>query len=296
MRCELRRKGASVMNQTEINWTSLTWNPASGCTKISAGCKYCYAETLAENKRGTLAFPVGFDVTEKPWKLDEPRRVKPPSLIFTNSMTDMFHAEISDAYRDKILDVMNAQHRHRYQVLTKRPDLAAKYFRTRCVPHSMWLGATVEHEKTTWRLDAIRSIDARVRFVSAEPLVGDLGAIDLSGIHWLITGGESGTHLARADIAEERAIVRRVGSTSKWEPRPDRYHWITSVRDQCNAGGVAYWHKQWGGTRPHSAGRVVDGRTWDELPWHVPGALPDGYVHRAEMARSDDHVSLPVVA
>lgn len=268
------------MNETKINWTELSWNPASGCDKVSAGCKYCYAEVISENKRGTPAFPVGFDVYMRPWKLAEPRRVKRASLIFTNSMTDMFHASITDAYRDQILEAMNASSHHRYQVLTKRPELAAKFFATRKVPDCMWLGTTIEHQETTFRADILRSIDARVRFISAEPLVGHIDQLDLTGIHWLISGGESGTHMAKPHIAEERGLARK-NAKGKWEPRADRYHWIRDLRDMCIAGGTAFWHKQWGGVRPHDAGREVDGRTWDEMPVHVEGAMPRDYEHRS---------------
>lgn len=265
------------MNETAINWTELTWNPASGCDKISAGCKFCYAETLAENKRGTAAFPVGFDVVEKPHKLGEPGKIRKPSLIFTNSMTDMFHADISDAYRDRIIDAMNGASRHRFQVLTKRPDRARDFFRTRKVPASMWLGTTIEHQQTAWRLDVLREIDAPVRFLSCEPLLGPL-VLDLSGVAWVIAGGESGVHMARPDIAEERGIAHKL--EGKWAPREDRADWVRTLRDQTKAAGASFWFKQWGGTRPHSAGRLLDGRTWDELPEHVVGAMPAGYVHR----------------
>lgn len=284
------------MNETKINWTELTWNPASGCTKISAGCKHCYAESLAENKRGTPAFPVGFDVVEKPWKLDEPRKVKRASLIFTNSMTDMFHEKISDGYRESICEVMERYEHHRYQVLTKRPDAAAKFFETRPVPASVWLGASVEHAATAWRIDALRSIEARVRFLSCEPLIGAVGHVDLTGIHWVIGGGESGTHMAREHIAEERGMARR--AAKGWEAREDRKPWARELRDQCVAAGVAFWWKQWGGTRPGSAGRDFDGRTWDEMPDRVAGAMPDGeYVHRDPRARRQlPLVTVPVIS
>jgi protein gp37 len=269
------------MNETQINWTDLTWNPMSGCEVISAGCKHCYAQTLAENKRGTRAFPNGFDLTIRPHKLAEPSKVKRPSLIFCNSMSDLFWDQVSDEYRDRVFDAIRAAPQHRYQILTKRPEIAARYFETREVPDSVWLGVTVEHVSTVHRLDTLRRIDARVRFVSAEPLIGHLGDIDLSGYHWLISGGESGTHLADPAIARQRALVRRGDRKTgepTWLPREDRYHWITSLRDQCADQGVAFWHKQWGGTRPEAGGRLVDGRAHDGMPEHVPGAMPEGMV------------------
>lgn len=285
------------MNETEINWTELTWNPASGCTKVSAECKYCYAQTLAENKRGTRAFPNGFDMTIRPWKLDEPRRVKRPSLIFTNSMTDMFHAQIPDEYRDQICDVIEQYPQHRYQVLTKRPEVAARYFQRRPVPDSLWLGVTCGIDETLGRVDILRTIDARVRFVSAEPLLSAL-PIRLDGIHWLIAGGESGSHLSDPHTLELRGLVRRGdrrGGESLWVPREDRVQWIADLRDRCLEAGTAFWFKQWGGPRPAGGGRVLDGRTWDQMPTHVPGAMPESYVHRASR-QSHAQVSLPVVA
>lgn len=268
-------RATEAMNETEILWTELTWNPASGCTKISAGCKYCYAENLAENKRGTPAFPVGFDVVEKPHKLGEPSKVKKPSLIFTNSMTDMFHEQISEAYRDRILEAMRAAARHRYQVLTKRPEKAAEYFATRRVPDCMWLGVTVEHQATAHRLDTLRSIKAPVRFISIEPLLGPL-VLNLEGIHWAIGGGESGSHMMDPTIASVRGLARKA---DKWEPNPEHADWVRGIRDQCVAAGVPFFFKQWGGSRPTSAGRLLDGRTWDEMPTR-PGAMPQGYQHK----------------
>lgn len=279
------------MNETEIKWTELTWNPASGCTKISPGCKYCYAHALAENKRGTPAFPVGFDIVEKPHKLCEPAKTKRPSLIFTNSMTDMFHEEISDAYRDRIFTAIAATPRHRYQVLTKRPEAAARYFTTRRVPDCVWLGVTIENQNYVDRLRVLRRIAAKVRFASLEPL---LGPIDLElaefgedrltdGIHWVIVGGESGAHLSDPGVREERGLSRkgdRVAGEPLWVPREDRIQWVRSVRDQCERAHVAFFFKQWGGTRPESAGRTLDGATHDGLPAHVPNAIPEAFSFR----------------
>lgn len=265
------------MNETAINWTELTWNPATGCTKVSEGCRFCYAEKIAELKRGTRAFPVGFDVMLRPWKLDEPAKVRRPSLIFTNSMTDMFHPRIPDSYRDEICEAMERAPQHRYQVLTKRPELAAKYLQRRRLPRSVWLGVTVEHQKTARRVDILRELDATVRFLSCEPLIGPL-ELDLAGIHWVISGGESGWHMSDEAVRRARGLVRRgERGEPRWVPREDRIAWVRSLRDQCVAAGVAFWHKQWGGPRPESAGRLLDGRTWDELPVSVPGAMPAGY-------------------
>lgn len=280
------------MNTTEINWTELTWNPASGCKQISSGCRFCYAKWIAESKRGTTAFPVGFDLMLRPWKLKEPAKVRRPSLIFTNSMTDMFLDDIPDSYRDDILTAMAAAPRHRYQVLTKRPEKAAEYFSTRKVPDYMWLGVTVEHQKTVHRIHTLQRIDAKVKFISAEPLVGPIVA-DLSGIDWLIAGGESGFHLMDPDVCHERALVRRgMKPETVWVARDDRMDWIRSLRDQCGRDGVSFWFKQWGGTKGHLAGRELDGRTWEEMPT-VPGCMPEAYIHK-DVTRK--HEQLPILS
>jgi protein gp37 len=262
------------MNETKIGWTRLTWNPLSGCTKVSEGCDHCYAEAVAEPKRGTKAFPNGFEITLRPHKLAEPARVRLPSLIFANSMSDFFHQDIDDGYRDQIFDVIEASPLHRFQVLTKRPKLAAKYFATRPVPANLWLGVTVENRTWRSRIDVLRNIDARVRFLSCEPLLEDLGQLDLRGVHWVIAGGESGAHLSSPDFVAARALVRRARPCAAWQPRTERIAWMRSIRDQCVSQRVAFFLKQWGGTRPLSAGRELDGRTWDEMPTHVVGAMP----------------------
>lgn len=282
------------MNETKINWTELSWNPASGCNEVSKACDRCYAKVIAEKYRGTPAFPNGFDVMVRPWKLNEPAKVKRPSLIFTNSMTDMFHLGISDDYRDKICDVMRAHPQHRYQVLTKRPAVAEKFFRTREVPSSMWLGCTVEEQATTWRIDVLRRIAAPVRFLSCEPIYSPL-LVDLTGIDWVIGGGESGGHLSSPNTTDldERALVRRgLKGEAKWMPREDRVDWIRQLRDDTVRARAAFYWKQWGGPKPESGGRLIDGRTWDDMPTKL-GALPEAYDH---LARSKKHqVVLPVI-
>lgn len=253
------------MNETQIEWTDVTWNPMSGCARISAGCAFCYAHTLAENKRGTAAFPAGFDLTIRPHKLREPYRLKKPSLIFTNSMSDLFWDQIPDDYRRRVIDVIADTPQHQYQVLTKRPDTMLRVGRELGgYPDNMWCGVSVEDARATKRIDALRDVPASVRFLSVEPLLSDLGPLDLSGIHWVITGGESGVHLSRPEMQLRRGLAwRRDG---RWEPIPDRIDWVRRIRDACQDQGVAFLHKQWGGVRPKSAGRLLDGRTWDEYP------------------------------
>ncbi len=289
------------MNETAINWTELTWNPMSGCTKISPECAHCYAYSLAEQRRGTNAFQNGFDLTIRPHKLAEPAKLKAPSLIFTNSMSDPGLDEVPDAYLADILDAMERSPQHRYQVLTKRPEeLAAKLRRLgRRMPASVWMGVTIGVQRAAWRLDALRDIPGAVlRFVSAEPILEPL-TLDLTGISWLITGGESGNHASQPKVLDRRFLVRR-GDRAKgeplWVPRPERMEWIRALRDQCDTSGVAHWFKQWGGPRPTSGGRMLDGRTHDGLPLHVPGAMPDGYEHASRSRQHEaPRVQLPLL-
>lgn len=253
------------MNETAIPWTGRTWNPASGCVEISPGCKFCYAKTLAERYLGTSAFPNGFDLTIRPHKLREPHALKEPSLIFVNSMSDLFWEAIPDSYRDQVLDVIEATPRHQYQVLTKRPENMLRYSRRRRLPSNFWAGTSIESCLYAARADILRQVQAEVRFISAEPLLSPLvPALKLDGLHWVITGGESGLHLKDAALRGRRGLAELVDG--RWVPRADRAHWITDLRDACVAAGVKFFHKQWGGLRPTSAGRLVDGRTWDELP------------------------------
>lgn len=239
-----------MSEQSSIEWTDATWNPVRGCTKISAGCTHCYAETFAERWRGIPGHPYeqGFDLRLVPGKLDEPTRWKKPRTIFVNSMSDLFHVEVPTSYISDVAAVMMRANWHVYQVLTKRAErqrdllngtlsFAAK------APH-IWWGVTVENRKQGLpRLDALRQANVAVRFLSIEPLLEDIGAIDLTGISWVIVGGESG-HGAR----------------------PMRAEWAESLRDQCINAGVPFFFKQWGGVRKKAAGRELNGRTWDDMP------------------------------
>lgn len=307
------------MNETEILWTQFTWNPMSGCKKISPECARCYADFLATQKSGTSAFPNGFGLTIRKHKLSEPARLKKPTLIFCNSMSDpgLRDEDLSDEdrariaaaglrdfdhYRDMIFDAIEAAPWHRYQMLTKRPERMLQYFRERGrrIPASVWMGVTLGSRKSMERLPLLhefRGLGANVLFISAEPLLDDL-ALDLSGIDWIITGGESGLHATDPTELERRFLVRR-GDRAKgealWVPREDRVDWVRHIRDKAAATGCKHFFKQWGGVRPHSGGRLLDGKTCDEMPTHVPGAMPAGYVHRTEALAQEPKRQLQLV-
>ena len=239
-----------MSDKSDIEWTDSTWNPVRGCTKISPGCKNCYAEAFAERFRGVPghAYELGFDLRTVPEKLGEPLKWKTPRRIFVNSMSDLFHEKVTDAYIREVVEVMLSASRHTYQVLTKRPE------RMRCLlrgalrdaaqaPH-IWWGTSVEDRKHGLpRIDALRESGAAVKFLSCEPLLEDLGEFSLAGIDWVIVGGESG---------------RRA--------RPMETAWVTSLRDLCRRDKVPFFFKQWGGVRKKEAGRELDGRTYDEFP------------------------------
>jgi len=254
------------MNETPILWTEKTWNPWSGCRPVSPGCKHCYARLLAENKRGTRAFPNGFDLTMRPHKLTEPLRLKKPSLIFCNSMSDMFFEDVTDAQRDAAMNAIEAAPWHRYQILTKRPLLAAEYAKRRPLPRTVWLGVTVESQEHASRIAALRDIDATVRFISAEPLLSELDVRGLlDDIHWVIGGGESGPHLTCG--TNPRAMVRRGGrGEPRWVPTDEAIGRARKLRDACSDSGSLFFWKQWGGPTPKSAGRTLDGKIYDAMP------------------------------
>jgi protein gp37 len=239
-----------MSDKSKIEWTDATWNPVRGCTKISAGCAHCYAETFAERFRGVPGHPYeqGFDLRLVPDKLLEPLRWSRPRMIFVNSMSDLFHKDVTDAYVELVAEVMRIANWHTYQVLTKRSERLGEMLctdlRALAQESHVWWGVSVENRRHGLpRLEHLRHAPAAVRFLSVEPLLEDLGAIDLSGISWVIVGGESG-HGAR----------------------PMKAEWVRSVRDQCQDAGVPLFFKQWGGVRKSEAGRVLDGRTYDDMP------------------------------
>jgi protein gp37 len=238
-----------MSDHSPIEWTDATWNPVRGCVKLSPGCKHCYAETFAERFRGVPghAYEQGFDLRLVPEKLEQPLRWKRSRRIFVNSMSDLFQDGVPDDYIDAVVGVMLKADWHIFQVLTKRADrlrdLLSSRLRRAAVRH-IWWGVSVENRKHgVPRIESLRRTPATVRFLSVEPLLEDLGRIDLRGIQWVIVGGESGPRA-----------------------RPMKAEWVTSVRDQCARFGVPFFFKQWGGTRKSQAGRMLDGRTWDEMP------------------------------
>jgi len=238
---------------SRIEWTEQTWNPVVGCTKLSAGCKNCYAETMAKRLQAmrTRGYESGFELRVLPERLDDPLNRKKPTVYFVNSMSDLFHDRVPEDYIDRVFDVIARTPRHTYQILTKRASRLAKYFKTRSAPRNAWLGVSVENRKHgVPRIDHLRKTPAHIRFLSVEPLLEDVGQLDLTDIHWVIVGGESGP-----------------------KARPMNKEWADSVRRQCEAQRVAFFFKQWGGwgvdgqRRAKSAnGRLLHGRTWDEMP------------------------------
>ena len=239
-----------MSQMSKIEWTDATWNPVRGCTKISSGCAHCYAEVFAERFRGVPGHPYefGFDLRLVPEKLVDPLRWASSRMIFVNSMSDMFHEDVPDDYIVAIAEVMRIANWHTYQVLTKRADrlrslLKGKLKPLAKVPH-VWWGVSVENRaQGVPRIQRLRECRASMPFLSVEPLLEDLGDIDLSGIGWVIVGGESG-----------------VGA------RPMRPEWVRGIRRQCRAHKVPFFFKQWGGVRKSVAGRVLDGKTYDEFP------------------------------
>jgi protein gp37 len=231
--------------KSNIEWTDATWNPVTGCTKVSPGCDHCYALTFSERFRGVPNHPYeqGFDLKMLPERLELPLQWKKPRRIFVNSMSDLFHKDVPDDYIFRIFDVMVKADWHIFQILTKRSGRLARLGPTLPWRLHIWIGVSIETEQYSWRADQLRMVPASVRFVSAEPLLGPLDELNLVGIHWLITGGESG-------------FGHRLCN-------PD---WVRNLRDRCLAENVAFFHKQWGGRTPKAGGRDLDGRTWDEIP------------------------------
>jgi protein gp37 len=247
------------MSESSIEWTEHTWNPVTGCTKISPGCKHCYAETMARRLTAMRAsgYENGFQLTLQPERLAQPLKRKAPTVYFVNSMSDLFHEAVPDNYIEQVLDVCRQTPQHTYQVLTKRAERLPAFFKSRQCPPNVWLGVSVEDKKYgVPRIAELKKVPVRIRFLSIEPLLEDVGVIDLSGIHWVIVGGESGSRA-----------------------RPMSQSWVESVRRQAKEQGVAFFFKQWGAWGPDGIrrdkkrnGRKLRGRHWDEFPVRVVSA------------------------
>lgn len=232
-----------------IEWTDSTWNPVTGCTKISPGCDNCYAERIAERFRDVPGHPFrqGFDLTLRPERIAQPLRWRRPRMIFVNSMSDLFHKKIPFEFIDRVFETMESAHWHRFQILTKRSSRMRRYVNGRygCspAPNHLWLGTSVEDGARKSRVRHLRETNATVRFLSIEPLIASVGNLDLEGIHWVIVGGESGPRARPMDV-----------------------EWVREVRDQCVEGGVPFFFKQWGGRTPKAGGRRLDDQEWSQWP------------------------------
>lgn len=233
------------MTKTSIEWTEHTWNPVTGCDKVSPGCDNCYAERMAHRLRamGSARYTNGFTVTLHEDKIKEPLRWAKPRMVFVNSMSDLFHPDVPNSFIHQIIDVMTEANRHVFQVLTKRPQRAARMLQHRVLAPNIWMGTSIESDRYSFRADHLRKISATVRFLSCEPLIGPLDHLDLRGIAWVIVGGESGP-------------VRR----------PLDPDWVRALRDRSSDAGAAFFFKQWGGHTPKAGGRLLDGVEWSQWP------------------------------
>jgi protein gp37 len=243
-----------MASRSTIEWTEVTWNPTTGCDRISSGCDHCYALALAKRLKamGTEKYQndgdprtsgPGFGVTLHPGTLDQPYRWRSPRVVFVNSMSDLFHAKVPLTFVRQVFQVMADTPQHTYQVLTKRSVRLRRLAGKLEWPSNVWMGVSVEDAIQLGRVNDLRTVPAAVRFLSCEPLLGPLPGLDLDGIGWVITGGESGPGARPVDVS-----------------------WVRQIRDACQAAGTAYFHKQWGGRTPKAGGRELDGQTWDEMP------------------------------
>jgi protein gp37 len=234
-----------MADNSAIEWTEATWNPVTGCDEVSPGCAHCYAKTFAERWRGVPGHPYerGFDLQLWPGRLEHPLKWSRPRMIFVNSMSDLFHEDIPVHYIEQIFDVMGRAEHHTFQILTKRHERLVQLAASLEWHPNIWIGVSIENRRFVKRADYLRRVDAAVRFISAEPLLGPLDGLNLTDIHWLIAGGESGPG-----------------------HRPVKVEWLRDLRQQCATDGVAFFFKQWGGRTPKAGGRELDDRTWDEMP------------------------------
>jgi protein gp37 len=233
------------MAESRIEWTEMTWNPVTGCTKISAGCKYCYAEVMARRLQamGIEKYKDGFAIRTHEDTLNDPYKWKGAKIVFVNSMSDLFHPQVPLSFIQKVFAVMNETTQHTYQVLTKRADRLLKLHEHLNWTKNIWMGVSVEDERVIDRIDYLRQTNAKTKFLSCEPLIGPLMNLNLDNINWVIVGGESGR-----------------------KARPMHELWVWDIRQQCQEQGVAFFFKQWGGVNKKKTGRELGGRTYDEMP------------------------------
>jgi len=233
------------MGQSSIEWTEQTWNPVTGCTKISPGCKFCYAEKFAKRLQamGAENYRNGFKLTLHRHMLAKPLEWKRPAIIFVNSMSDLFHKDVPSNFIHSVFETMNAASWHQFQVLTKRPERVLEMNKELRWTSNIWMGTSVENDDYTDRIDILRTTRAKIKFLSLEPLLGPLPSLNLKKIDWVIVGGESGP-----------------------KARPMKREWVVEIKKQCRKAGVPFFFKQWGGKNKKQAGRILDGRTWDAMP------------------------------
>ena len=235
------------MAHSKIEWTELTWNPTTGCNKISAGCKFCYAEVMSRRLKamGVKKYRNNFKVTTHEDELGTPYTWSGSKIVFVNSMSDLFHKDIPIDFIQKVFEVMNDNPQHVFQVLTKRADLLLKYDEAKLLKwtHNIWMGVSVEDERVMHRVDLLRKTKSKTKFLSLEPLIGPLPRLNLRKIDWVIVGGESGR-----------------------KPRPISPDWVLDIQDQCRQADVAFFFKQWGGTSKKRTGRLLNGRVYNEMP------------------------------
>ena len=233
------------MAQSNIEWTEMTWNPTTGCDKVSVGCKFCYAEIMSRRLQamGVEKYKDNFEVRIHEDALNIPYTWKNSKVVFVNSMSDLFHKDIPLEFIQKVFRVMNENPQHIFQVLTKRAERLSELHNELKWTHNIWMGVSVENDKVRDRIDFLRKTNARVKFLSLEPLIGPLRHLNMSGIDWIIVGGESGHN-----------------------PRPMKPEWVLDIQEQCKNNDVAFFFKQWGGKNKKAAGRILNGRTYDEMP------------------------------
>ena len=243
-----------MSDHSSIEWTESTWNPVTGCTKVSSGCRHCYAERMARRLQamGNLNYANGFELTLHEGSLDIPLRWKKPRMIFVNSMSDLFHRDVPADFIERVFDVIRRTPHHTYQILTKRADRLLELDRFLEWPDNVWMGVSVESSDYRFRIDRLRETGSRIRFLSLEPLLGPLPHLDLRKIDWVIVGGESAPGA-----------------------RPMKQDWVIDIREQAQTAGVPFFFKQWGGLNKKRNGRVLEGRTWDQKPMAAAAlALP----------------------